>query len=131
MVILRLLLPLVLLALAACSGDANNVDAANERPSGDATRGAQLFQESIGGAPACNSCHTVDGTTLLGPSFQDFSQRAGTRLEGTSAEDYAYQSITLPASYLVSGFRNTMYNQYGQHLSDQQIADLIAYLLTF
>jgi hypothetical protein len=47
-----------------------------------------------------------------------------------SAEEYAQTSILQPAAYLVSGFSNTMYNQYGQHLSQQDIADLIAYLLT-
>jgi hypothetical protein len=35
-----------------------------------------------------------------------------------------------PADYLVNGFGNSMYNQYGQRLSPQQIADLTAYLLT-
>lgn len=131
MSILRFLLPLLLLMMAAaCTGDASNANAADSLLVGQPERGAQLFTETINGAPACNSCHTVDGTLLLAPSMEGFAERAGTRIAGMSAEAYAYQSITLPAAYLVSGFRNLMYNQYAQRLSPQQIADLVAYLLT-
>ena len=115
------------LFLAAC---APTPAVSEPLPEGDAARGAQLFTESVDSAPACSTCHTTDGTTLVGPSFQGFPERAGTRVEGLSAEDYARTSILQPATYLVSGFSNTMYSQYSQHLSSQDIADLIAYLLT-
>jgi hypothetical protein len=47
-----------------------------------------------------------------------------------SAADYARNSILNPAAYVVSGFANLMYAQYGQQLSPQETADLIAYILT-
>lgn len=120
-------LTFVILTLAACSSSTNNDQ---NLPPGDATRGAELFTQSIGGAPACSTCHTLDGSTLVGPSLQGFSAVAGTRIQGVSAEDYIHNSIVRPAEFLVSGFGNTMYNQFQQKLTPQQLADLIAYLLT-
>lgn len=99
-------------------------------PDGDATRGEAIFTQSISGAPTCTSCHTVDENVLLAPSLLGYGAVASTRVEGQSAEEYTYTSITRPAAYTVSGFGNTMYNQYAQRLTPQQIADLIAYLLT-
>ena len=123
----RRILFFLALILAACSGGAPS---SSDLPEGNADSGAQLFTESIGGAPTCASCHTLDGTTLTGPSLQGFGERAGTRVSGTTPEDYTHTSIVQPAAYIVSGFSNSMYNQYGQRLSAQQLADLIAYLLT-
>jgi mono/diheme cytochrome c family protein len=99
-------------------------------PPGDASQGVQLFTQTINGAPPCSTCHTLDGTALVGPSLQGYAANAQTRIEGTSAEDYTHTSIVQPATYLVSGYGNAMYTQYAQRLTPQQIADLIAYLLT-
>jgi cytochrome c553 len=120
---------LVILFITAC-GSSDLPQTANDLPAGDATRGAALFTQSINGAPACSSCHTVDGTALVGPSLQGFEARASTRVDGQSAAEYAYQSIIHPSAYIVSGYGNLMYNQYAQHLSAQQIADLMAYILS-
>ena len=118
----------LLIALAACSPTPSGT--AEPLPPGDAARGAELFTQAVGGAPACSTCHTLDGTALVGPSLQGFGAVAATRVEGQSAEDYTHESIMRPPAYLVSGFSNLMYNQYNQRLSSQQVADLIAYLLT-
>lgn len=121
-------LALVLMALAACSTGAASLP--DDFPEGDASNGAILFAETINGAPSCVSCHSLDGSALTGPSLQGYAERAGSRVEGQSAEVYTYQSIVQPAAHVVSGYANVMYTQYGDRLSDQQIADLIAYLLT-
>jgi mono/diheme cytochrome c family protein len=118
---------LALVALAACS-PANTGD--TKMPPGDASRGAELFTQAVGGAPACSTCHTLDGSTLVGPSLQGYASVGPTRMEGMSAEEYTQASIVRPAAYIVSGFANTMYNQFQQHLTSQNIADLVAYLLT-
>lgn len=115
--------------LTACSS-VPAADAVENLPPGDAERGAVLFAESIGGAPACSTCHTLDSTTVVGPSFADYAATAPTRVEGVTAEAYTYTSIIHPAAHIVSGFGNIMYQQYEQRLTPQQIADLIAYLLT-
>jgi mono/diheme cytochrome c family protein len=119
---------IIMLLLAACGGAPDA--ALDPLPPGDATRGAELFMQSVGGAPACSTCHTLDGSIVVGPSLQGLSQRAGTRVEGVAPEDYAHTSIVRPAAYLVSGFSNLMYPQYSRSLSSQQIADLVAYVLT-
>jgi cytochrome c oxidase subunit 2 len=125
MVLVCLLLGLV---CAACSG--TGAASGDSLPAGDATRGAALFTQMVNGAPSCNTCHTLDGSTLVGPSLKGFSATASTRVEGMSAQDYAHNSIVKPASYVVSGFPNAMYGQYAQQLTPQQTADLIAYILT-
>lgn len=119
-----------LLLLAACSTSSGGGGTEEPLQPGDAARGAELFTESVGGAPACSTCHTVDGSTLVGPSMQGYGAVAGTRVEGQSAEEYTHTSIIQPPSFIVSGFSNVMFGQYGQRLSPQQIADLTAYLLT-
>lgn len=121
-------LSLLVLVVAACT--TSQEESASSLPEGDAARGETLFTQSIDGAPKCSSCHTTNGTALVGPSFQDFGERAPTRKSGTSAEDYTHRSITQPGIYVVDGFSNIMYGQYRQRLTDQQIADLIAYLLS-
>jgi hypothetical protein len=44
---------------------------------------------------------------------------------------YLYTSITNPNAYIVEGYQpNVMIQTYGQTLSDQDLADILAYLLT-
>jgi len=119
---------ILLFICAACS----SAQAApqGDLPPGDASRGATLFTQSVNGAPSCSTCHTVDGSALVGPSLKGFAAVAPTRIEGMTAVDYAHNSIIKPPSYIVSGFPNVMYGQYAQQLTAQQIADLIAYVLT-
>jgi hypothetical protein len=48
-----------------------------------------------------------------------------------SAEEYIRESILTPDAYVVEGFQEgDMYQTFGEELSEQQIADLIAYALT-
>lgn len=123
----RLILLFVFL-LAACSPASSTDDTL---PAGDADRGARLFQEAIDGAPACITCHTVDTSpSQVGPVLSGYGAIAGDRVEGQSAEAYTRISIERPAAHIVPGFSNTMFAQYSRYLSDQQLADLIAYLLS-
>ena len=121
---------ILLLTVAACSNASVDAGSGETLPSGDATRGAALFTQAINGAPACSTCHTLDGSTLVGPSLKGYAAVAPTRVQGMTAFDYTRNSILQPASYIVSGFANLMYGQFAQQLTPQQTADLIAYLLT-
>jgi cytochrome c553 len=126
-----LLIALVLaLTLGACSSGDQPPGTPAALPPGDATHGAELFTQSVNGAPPCGTCHQTDDSTVVGPGMKGYSARAGSRVEGESAEQYTQESITHPASFVVSSFPNAMYNQYASKLSLQDIADLTAYLLT-
>ena len=124
-----ILLPAVLM-LAACSG---GDDAPSLEP-GDPERGAELFKKGKGTeVPPCSTCHRVSAGSAsfaLGPSLVDIPTTATTRVEGKAAEDYIRESILDPESFIVPGFQVSMYTGYADGLSEQEIADLIAYLLT-
>jgi mono/diheme cytochrome c family protein len=119
---------LLVLGLAACGGAPD--PKYSELPPGDAGRGQALFTQAIDGAPSCVGCHSLGSEQLTGPSLKGFGAVAGQRVSGLSAGDYAIQSILHPAAYLVSGYSNVMYNQYRDRLSQQQLSDLVAWLLT-
>lgn len=98
---------------------------------GDAVRGEEIFKHGLNEAPPCSTCHAlVKGSFSLGPVMTGISERAATRIPGMTAVEYLHQSIVSPSAYLVSGYRDIMYPQFADHLNEQDIADLIAYLST-
>jgi len=128
------LLALALL-LAACGGGGEQEEKKEPAPAGagDAAKGAKLFKETlIGSQPGCITCHSLEpGVTLVGPSQSDIGARAGTRVAGMPAEDYLRQSILEPDAYVVESFpAGTMPAALAGELSEQQVNDLIAYMLT-
>jgi cytochrome c2 len=94
---------------------------------GDPANGAQLFVNN-----GCGGCHNVDNdAVLVGPSLLNIKDRAGSRVEGQTAVEYLHNSIVNPNDYIVEGFAaGVMVQTFGDTLSEQQINDLIAYLLT-
>ena len=99
---------------------------------GDAERGAQVFTQGQADAPACSTCHhTVQDQSgfSIGPNLAGIAERAVTRVAGMTAAEYLRQSILEPHRHVVPGYRNMMYPDYRTHLTEQSIADLIAYLL--
>jgi cytochrome c2 len=117
---------MILFLLAGCGSIATP-------PRGDATHGERIFREGLNAAPPCVTCHqTAAGATgfSLGPNLASVAERAQTRIDGMTADDYLRQSILDPHSYLVPGYRSIMYPQYAAALSEQDVLDLIAYLRT-
>jgi mono/diheme cytochrome c family protein len=112
------------LGLAACGGDAGPAGG------GDPTAGEEVFNQAA--APACNTCHSLQpGEDLVGPSLAGIGNQAGTRVSGQSAEAYLRESVTDPDAHVVEGYNaNIMPAVYASQLSDQQIQDLVAYMLT-
>lgn len=99
----------------------------------DAERGAQLFAQGQEDTPPCSTCHRVVSGQVgfsIGPNLAGIGEHAGTQVAGLSAEEYLRQSILEPERYIVSGYRDIMYPDYGRHLTEQNIQDLIVYLLT-
>ena len=101
-----------------------------ESASGDAAAGEVLFKSGGNSQVPCATCHSVEDVTLVGPSLQGIASRAGERMEGTSAEDYLRQSISEPSVYLVEGYADVMYKDYAERLSEEDINNLVAYLMT-
>ena len=78
----------------------------------------------------CSACHSVDGSTIIGPTFQNLfgAERAFT--DGTSAvadENYIRQSVMEPNSQIVEGFAPAM-PTYAGRIDDEEITALIAYI---
>jgi mono/diheme cytochrome c family protein len=77
----------------------------------------------------CVVCHRA-AADRIAPSFQGVNERAGLRRPPLSASAYIYESITNPTAYVVEGFAPAMPQDYPHRLTDEQLGDIIAYLLT-
>lgn len=132
--VISMVLVLSVLPAACGGGDAVGTGTQGEVV-GDAARGERLYkQTSIGAAsaPGCITCHALEPDILLvGPSHAGVGTGAATAVAGTSAEQFLTESITDPDAVVTEGFsKGVMYQNYGRDLSDQEIADLVAFLLT-
>jgi mono/diheme cytochrome c family protein len=130
---LSLLLILCALGLVACgnSADADHSSIPDPESVGDPQTGRQVFSEWHGEAPACSTCHTIDGTASVGPSLKGIAARAGKQVENLDAVEYLHESIVDPDAYVANGqSESVMYRHFEDALTEEQIDDLIAYLLT-
>ena len=116
---------------AATATTAPDVPAATTAPeptSGDAGNGKSLF--AANSVFACSGCHSTGTFKRFGPGLAGVLERAASRVEGMSAEEYIEQSIRDPGAFVVSDFTpNLMPTSFGS-LPDSDIQDLIAYLST-
>jgi mono/diheme cytochrome c family protein len=88
--------------------------------------GRRIVQET-----GCLSCHSVDGTNLVGPTFQALFGSETTFEDGTTAtadESYIRASILKPGDQIVQGYANVMPSTYEQQLSDDQIDAIVAFI---
>lgn len=130
--ILTLLLAL-LLSLAACGGQPAPEGDEGGAVAGDPAAGEALFAQTLIGTQAgCTTCHSLEpGVTIIGPSLANIGTEAGARVSGESAEDYLRKSIVEPDATVVEGFpAGLMSKELSTELTEQQVNDLIAYLLT-
>lgn len=95
-------------------------------PPGDAAAGEALFT----GEAACQACHKVDaGESGIGPSLIGLATHAADAIPDMTAEAYMLQSIVNPNAHIVEGYSGgLMPPKFGQRLSRQQLADLLAFL---
>jgi cytochrome c oxidase subunit 2 len=84
----------------------------------------------------CRSCHSVDGSKLVGPSWTELCTGNVTLADGSTVpvnDDYIRESILSPNAKIVQGFAGgLMPAQFidpvtKKPISDEQISDLIAY----
>lgn len=101
---------------------------------GDPAHGQFIFDNGLNGAPACINCHGVNAVGkvgfALGPGLRGIADTGAERIADFSAPLYIEDSIRYPNDFITSGFRGIMYANFAHDYSNQEIADLIAYLMT-
>jgi cytochrome c oxidase subunit 2 len=81
---------------------------------------------------ACITCHSLDGSKVLGPSFKGLFGREEELTDGQKIkvdESYLRESILYSNKKIVKGFQPVMPSYEGQ-LKDEEIDGLIAYIKT-
>lgn len=81
----------------------------------------------------CKSCHTVDGSKKVGPSFYNsWGKEVPLQSGGTVVfdENYVRESIYEPSAKIHQGYPNKMPKYTSQDLGDREINALIAYFKT-
>jgi mono/diheme cytochrome c family protein len=107
-----------------------------ELPEGDAANGREVFQLN-----GCAVCHgdpaDVNSVATVGPWLANIGNDAATRVEGMSAEQYIYESVLTPTSFIApecpTGPCNdpsVMRQDYPNLMSEQDMADLVQYYMT-
>jgi cytochrome c len=99
----------------------------------DPKAGESIYYETASGVNAgCRICHSLEkNEKIIGPSFYGIADRAGKRVDSMTAEEYLHQSIVDPNAFVVPGFpEGQMIQNFGQILTEEQINDLIAFLMT-
>ena len=99
---------------------------------GDAAQGQVIFAQGVNGSPPCATCHQTSaggGGFSVGPNLHGLRDRAANRVEGFSAGDYIVDSILHPAHFVVPGYQDVMFPQYSTYFSEQDVADVVAYLM--
>lgn len=96
-------------------------------PKADPKQGEQLHQSK-----GCVGCHNLDPNKPgTGPTWHNLGNTAVGRVPGESPALYIYTSITNPSAFVVPNYPdNVMPKNYKEQLSSQEIADLIAFVLT-
>jgi mono/diheme cytochrome c family protein len=118
------------------AGPPVGTDITKELPTGDPKAG-----EALAASLGCTACHVAGNTGpawLPTPDVPGIGERAALRLEqddytgqATTPEQYLFESIVATNAFVVSGYaEGLMPATYGTTLTDQNMADLIAYLLT-
>jgi cytochrome c oxidase subunit 2 len=94
-----------------------------------AERGKNHYQTKL-----CVTCHSVDGSKIIGPSFKGLYGKSGKFTDGSAyvADDaYIQGSIWEPQAHVVEGYPvpSPMPSYKGQ-LSESEIADIVEYIKT-
>jgi mono/diheme cytochrome c family protein len=116
---------------STATGDVELVDLPTPTPSAaDAAdpvaRGRVVYDTS-----GCGGCHTIEGISsgAVGPPLTNIATVGETRVDGVTAEEYIRQSILNPSAYLVDGYDNLMVQTFADTITDEQLSDLVAFLL--
>lgn len=82
----------------------------------------------------CLACHSLDGTEIVGPTWQSLASDLVALDDGSSfpvSAEYLALSIVNPNAQIVEGFEpNIMPQNFGEVLTEEQINQIVAFLLT-
>jgi len=97
---------------------------------GSAVSGGLLYDQEFG----CTDCHR-DGASApdtIGTATRIRNERLTLpQFSGYTIEQYIIESITRPGDYVVDGYSSGLRPvNFGARMTDQQLADIVAYLLT-
>lgn len=115
-----------------------NVGSIPETPSAQSYRGrvdALLAMaqpenaETVISKYSCNACHR-EGQGVIAPLFDGLAARAADRRPPMPADAYIYEAIVFPGAFVVEGYNDLMPPDFGTRMTDQELADVLAYLLT-
>jgi mono/diheme cytochrome c family protein len=94
-----------------------------QQPAGDPAAGKEIFTSTA--QPPCSSCHTLKeagATQTIGPNLDEV-------LKGKDAA-FIHESIVDPNAEVATGYQpGIMPGTYGEQLDEQQLADLVAFLV--
>jgi len=108
------------LALAACGGSGGGSGSVVDR-------GKKLFVDE-----GCGSCHTVAAAGTAGTIGPDLEEALGhdAQTAGRPLDEFVRESIVNPNAYINPRYlADTMPTNYGDRLSDEQVDDLVAFLV--
>jgi cytochrome c551/c552 len=96
-------------------------------PSGNAAAGKPVFTSA--GCVACHTFTPAGSKGTVGPDLDKLADYA--KQAGEPVAQFAEEAILHPPpKYVPPGYANTMPTTFGQSLTKQQIADLVAFLTT-
>ena len=121
---------------SAPTGPVVGTDITKELPAGDPASG-----EALANSLACVACHiiaptgppwlSVDGQAGVGSRAAERINESDYSGNAATAEQYLFEAIALPNIYLTPNYaEGIMPNNYADSLTDQDMADLIAYLMS-
>ena len=105
-----------------------------ERGEGEADEayGARIYERR-----GCNACHSIDGVTKVGPTWQglwgstqSFTDGSSVTIDGAEGENHIKESILEPGAKVRAGFAGASMPSFLGQLDDDQIKALTAYIKT-
>ena len=114
---------------------AENTETASGTADTSETRGQALFVKMIPEVGfACATCHHLTEARLIGPGLGDLATRLENYELDMSLEEYIEESIIHPQRYIVGDSpeypANLMPRNYSELLTEEQIDELVAYILS-
>jgi cytochrome c oxidase subunit 2 len=86
---------------------------------------------------ACMTCHSLDGSKIVGPSFkaligrsENVTDAGGNTTTITADENYIKNSIFQPDLQIVEGYKKGMMISYKDRINEEEIKEIIKYLET-